>query len=244
VVIPTNGLIFIAGIWIVLTIVERSARKLDLDAEKTYTLAAVSLASGFIGARLMFVVLHWDAYRTNLIGIVWPLTSGYELWAGLLFAVAAGIFYGRAIQLPPASTLDALAPGLLSALLAVSLADFLAGPGYGLETTMPWSIDIYGIDRHPVQIYEILVAIGALVAWRLLLPRRSFDGQLFFVSTAIYAGGRLFVDAFRANPWLTGNGVHIIQIASLIIALVCIILLARKSKSAPLQETKAAESTG
>lgn len=244
VVLPTSGLIIIAGIWIVLTIVERSAKKLNLDAEKTYTLVAVSLASGFIGARLVFVVLHWDAYRVNLSGIVWPLTSGYDLWAGLLFAIAAGFFYGRAKRLPAASTLDALAPGLLTALLAVSMSDFLAGPGYGLETTLPWAIDIYGIDRHPVQVYEILVAIGALVAWRFVLPRRSFDGQLFLVSAAVYAGGRLFVDAFRANPWLTGSGLHVIQMVCLTIVLICIILLARNSMPASEHELESDALTG
>ena len=95
-----------------------------------------------------------------------------------------------------------------------------------------------------MQIYEILVAIGALVAWRLALPRRSFDGQLFLVSAAIYAGGRLFVDAFRANPWLTGSGMHIIQVVSLIVVLVCIFLLARKTIPPSESELETGESTG
>jgi phosphatidylglycerol:prolipoprotein diacylglycerol transferase len=230
-VIPSGGLVFIVGIWIVLTVVERSARKLKLEPETTYTLAAVSLAAGFIGARLVFVFLHWAAFRENLSGIIWPLTSGYDLWGGLVFAVGAGFFYGRAKQLPPAATLDALAPGLMTALIAVSLSDYLAGPGYGIETAMPWGIDVYGISRHPVQIYEIIVAIIALVVWRAALPHRRFDGQLFLLTTAVYAGGRLVVDAYRANAWLTSNGFHIIQLVSLAIVLICLFLLARKTTS-------------
>ncbi|HET6443720.1 MAG TPA: prolipoprotein diacylglyceryl transferase family protein [candidate division Zixibacteria bacterium] len=231
-VIPSNGLVFIIGVWIALTVVERSARKLELNSETTYSLAAVSLAAGFIGARLVFVLLHWNAYKVNLSGIIWPLTSGYDLWGGLVIAIAAGFFYGRAKQVPTASTLDALAPGIVTALLVVSLSDFLAGPGYGIETSLLWAIDIYGIDRHPVQIYEMIAAAVALVVWRISLPYRTFDGQLFLITLAVYGGGRLIVDAFRANTWLTNSGIHVIQVLSLAIVLASLFLLARNSTAA------------
>lgn len=240
-VIPSNGLVIIVGLWIVLTVVERSARKLGLDAEKTYSLAAVALAAGFIGARLVFVVLHWSAFKVNLIGVLWPLTSGYDLWGGLLFAVAAGFFYGRAKQLPPAATLDALAPGIIAALITVSLSDLLAGPGYGLETSLPWAFDVYGINRHPVQIYEIIVAAAALVTWRIALPSRSFQGQLFLLTLAVYSGGRLFVDAFRANAWLTDSGIHVVQVISLVVVLACLFLIARNTKSLDEEAAGSAE---
>jgi phosphatidylglycerol:prolipoprotein diacylglycerol transferase len=243
-VIPSNGLVIIVGLWIVLTVVERSARKLELDAEKTYSLAAVAMAAGFVGARLVFVVLHWSAFKVNLIGILWPLTSGYDLWGGLLFAVAAGFFYGRAKQLPSASTLDALAPGIIAALIIVSLSDLLAGPGYGLETELPWAFDIYGINRHPVQIYEILVAAAALVTWRIAFSRRSFQGQLFLLTLAVYSAGRLFVDAFRANAWLTDDGIHVVQVISLLVVLACLFLLARNTRSLDEEAAHNAETAG
>lgn len=231
-VIPSSGLVFIIGVWIALTVIERSARKLELNPETTYSLAAVSLAAGFIGARFVFVILHWSAFKVNLSGIIWPLTSGYDLWGGLVIAIAAGFFYGRAKQVPAASTLDALAPGVVTALLVVSLSDFLAGPGYGLETSLPWAIDIYGIDRHPVQIYEMIIAAATLIVWRVSLPHRTFEGQLFLITLAVYGGGRLIVDAFRANAWLTDGGVRVIQVLSLAAVLTSLFLLARKSATA------------
>jgi phosphatidylglycerol---prolipoprotein diacylglyceryl transferase len=226
-VLPTSGIIYIIGAWLALSVVERAAKRLDLDAEATYSLAAVSIAAGFIGARAIFVVLHWPAYRNNLSGIIWPLNSGFELWAGLLFAILAGIFYGRAKQLPAAATLDALAPGFISLFIIISLADFFGGPGYGVETGLPWAIDVFGIRRHPVQIYEIIIGLTALAAWFALLKRRVSDGQLFLISLAIYSGGRLFVDAYRANAWLTPSGFHILQLISIGILLISVFLLGR-----------------
>ena len=226
-VLPTAGLVYIVGAWVALSVVERSAKALKLDAEAVYGLSAVAVAAGFIGARFLFVVLHWPAYRDNLAGIVWPLTSGFDVWGGLFFALVAGFLYGRAKQLPVAATLDALAPGLFVALIAVSLADFLAGPGYGTETSVLWSLDVFGIRRHPVQLYEVVVALLALLVWRRSLNHRSFDGQLVLLSVGVYSAGRLIFDTYRANAWLTSSGYHVLQIVSLVVLLVCIFLLGR-----------------
>ncbi len=238
--LPTAGLIYIIGAWITLSVIERSAKALKLQAEATYSLAAVSLVAGFVGARLVFVVLHWPAYRNNLMGIVWPLTSGFDLWGGFFFAIVAGFFYGRAKQLPLAPTLDALAPGILTGLICLSLADFFSGPGYGTESNLPWAINLYGITRHAVQIYEIIIALIALIVWWRASKRNHQAGQLFLMAMAVYAAGRLFVDAFRANSPLTPNGFHIIQIASLVTLLISVYWLGRMA-SDPMHQQEATE---
>lgn len=176
-VLPTAGLIYILGAWLTLTVIERAAGKLGLDADSTYTLAAVTLAAGFIGARLIFVILHWPAYRENLVGIIWPLTGGFDILGGLVTGTAAGFSYGRAKQLPFAATLDAIAPGLMIALIVISLADFLGGPGYGTESEVPWAINVFGIRRHPVQLYEVIVALLALFVWWRSLNQRILTGN-------------------------------------------------------------------
>ncbi len=233
IVLPTTGLVFIIGAWVLLSVIERAAKALKLDAEATYNLSTVALVGGFVGARLTFVLLHWSAYQENLAGIVWPLTSGFDLWGGLFFGITAAFFYGRARQLPPYATLDALIPGLITALIIVSLADFLGGPGFGEESSVFWAIPVFGIRRHPVQIYEIIIGGLALFAWWRTLSNTTFDGQLFLVSTAVYSAGRLLTDAFRANAWLTTSGFHILQILSLLILLAALFFLGRKMVVVP-----------
>lgn len=235
-VLPSAGLVYIIGAWVALSVVERSAKKLGLEADTTYTMAAITIAAGFIGARLLFVIFHWPAYQNNLIGIIWPLTSGFNLWGGLFFALSAGLLYGRAKQLPLMASLDALAPGLLVGFMAISLADFLSGPGYGTETDFLLGINLFGIRRHAVQIYEILVATVAIIVWLVAFDHRQFDGQLFLMTTVVYTAGRLFVDAFRANTPLTSNGYHIVQIISLVFLLACVYLLGRLTAKGEMSE--------
>jgi phosphatidylglycerol:prolipoprotein diacylglycerol transferase len=216
-VLPMAGLVYILGAWFSLSLVERTARQLNLNAEKVYGVAATALFGGLIGARLTFVAIYWRAFQDNLLGIIWPLNTGYNLFGGLVIGLAAAFFYGRYHRLHPAETLDALAPGLFLGLIVVSLADLLAGPGFGTLSRVPWAITQYSMRRHPVQIYEILVGALALLVWWRLRDQRLFKGQLFLMSITVYSGGRLLVDAFRDNAWLTAGGYHLVQIISLVI---------------------------
>lgn len=233
IVLPTAGLVYIIGVWVLLSVIERAAKALQLDAEATYSLSTVALVGGFIGARLTFVLLHWSAYQDNLGSIIWPLTSGFDVWGGLLIGLTAAFFYGRTRRMPPFTTLDALIPGLVITLMVVSLADLVGGPGFGEETTVIWGMTLFGIKRHPVQIYELLVGTLALLTWWRVLPKRSFDGQLFLIGTAVYSAGRLLTDTFRANAWLTPGGLHILQIISLLLLLTCLFFLGRKMAGFP-----------
>ncbi len=227
-VIPTGPLTLLLGAWLCLTLAERLAKSMGQDEQAVSGLVTAGLITGVIGARLTFVFLHWPAYQNNLLGIIWPLNSGFSSVGGILFGGAAMFFYGRSRQLPPWKTLDLLSPIFITGLMVISLADFLGGPGYGTFTNMPWGITQFEIRRHPVQLYEILVGAAALLTWQQMRKRQQFAGQLFLASTAVYCFGRLFVDAFRVDAWVI-NGWHLLQIICLIVTLGCLAALAHKS---------------
>lgn len=224
-VLPTAGLLYLLGIWLCLSVVERAAKWLHQDVAAIYNLAVTMLVAGFVGARLVFVAIYWTAYADNLLGIIWPLNSGFHLWGGLFFGLVAGVLYGRFHQLPLLSTLDTLTPALITAFMIISLSDFLAGPGFGDLTSLPWGITQFGVRRHPVQLYELLGGGVAWLTWWQSRPISARPGQLFYVTLAIYSGGRLFTDAFRENAWLTADGLHTLQILCLITMLACLYLL-------------------
>ncbi len=230
--LPTAPLIYILGAWLALYAVDRAARRLGQAPEPVYALATLAVLAGFIGARLAFVLLHWSSYDDNLLGIIWPLTSGYNAAGGMFIGAAAAFFYGRWRRLPLWPALDALAPGLLVFLMAVSLADFLGGAGYGSLTAMPWGIDVFGVRRHAVQLYEVAAGAAALgVWWAVTSPRRvGRAGRPFLLAVAVYAAGRLFVDAYRENA-IVFDGYHTIQLVSLAALVVALIMLARKTST-------------
>lgn len=219
-VFPTAGLIIILGTWLALSLVERTAVRTNQNPQLIYGVAATAVFVGFIGARLSFVLQYWPAFSQNLLNIVWPLNTGYNVWGGVLLGLIGAFFYARAKRLRPWPTLDALLPGLVFGLMVVSLADFAAGPGFGTLTAVPWGVSQFGVRRHPVQIYELLVGGLALFTWwRVTAPGKHEVGRPFLWGTAVYSTGRLFVDAFRDNPVTVGDGYRVLQIVSLVILL-------------------------
>lgn len=227
-VFPTAGLVIIIGAWLSLSLVERAAVRLNQSKELIYGVAATAVFVGFIGARLSFVLQYWSAFSSSPLSIIWPLNTGYNVWGGVVLGLVGAFFYGRAKQLSPWPTLDALAPGVVLALMVVSLADFLGGPGFGSLTNLPWGLTQYGVRRHAVQLYELAAGGLALFTWwRLTRSPKPPAGRPFLLTTAVVSAGRLFVDAFRDNPPVIGDGYHLWQIVSLLVLLLALFQLSR-----------------
>lgn len=234
VVFPTTGLVILLGAWLGLALVERTANRVGQNQQLIYGVAVTAVFAGFIGARLAFVVQFWPAFQENLLNIIWPLNTGYSVWGGVVVGLVVAFFYARAKRLPFWPALDALTPGLVFALMVVSLADFVGGPGYGALTAVPWGVTQFGVRRHPVQLYELVVGGLALLAWwRTTRGLRYEVGRPFWVATAVYSAGRLFVDAFRDNVPVVGDGYHLVQIISLVLLLVTLFQIGQLAKPLP-----------
>lgn len=227
-VVPTAPLLLILGLYVALSVVEQAAKSLGLAAVRTYEVATNGILAGFLIARLWFVVANLESFLANPVSIVWPLTSGYNLLAGVIGGAVMLVLLGRRHSLPLRPTLLALLPGVLTLLLFVSLGDFVARAGVGTVTTLPWGIERAGIARHPVGAYEMVLALGALVAWWRL--SRSNPPAAFWLTVGGYSFGRFFLDAFRTNSLALSSGHHIAQLLLLPLAIFCAYQLSSHSE--------------
>ena len=134
------------------------------------------------------------------------------LWVWQLAScmAAQGIFQLR-------HTLDALAPGLAVFMIALGVANLLSGDGYGLPLEAPWAIHLWGAYRHPTQIYELLLAFGVLIAWRLTAQGAAFAGSRFLLVAGLSAAARLFTEAFHADSAVTLGGFRLVQVIALLV---------------------------
>lgn len=214
--IQTGGLIILLGLWVGLLSSEKAAPKFGVDPDHLYRLALTGLIAGLLGARLIYVARYPDAFAGNLLSILSPTPTMFDLSGGLLIGSIAAVVYGQKRQLPLQNTLDSLTPALAVMALAIGLMQLATGRGFGSPTNLPWGIEMWGAVRHPTQLYSIVLsaAIFAIV-WRKI---RSYPpltpGMVFWVFLALTAGAQLFLEAYRGDAHTIGGSVRTAQLVA------------------------------
>ena len=229
--IPVDGLLLLAGLWLGLELAERAMRHTmpayELRPDVLYTLVFIAIATGLLGARLVYVGRYLDSYLADPWAAFSLNANTLDGSGGLLIGLAAALAYGRWRRLPLRPALDTFAPGLAAFAVAVGLAHLASGDAFGAPTTLPWTIELWDAQRHPSQLYEIIAATGILIfVWR-LRRNRPFPGFLFLVWVALTSGARLFLEAFRGDSIIVAGSIRQAQLAALLIMLASLWLMGR-----------------
>jgi phosphatidylglycerol:prolipoprotein diacylglycerol transferase len=190
----------------------------------------IGLVVGVLSARLWYVVRFLDVYLDSPLSVFSLNPTTLAPVEGALTGLAAAAYYGYRKKLPLWPTLDAMTSGLAAFGIAVGFAHLASGDAFGAETALPWAIEIWGAQRHPTQIYEVLAA--AIVFWLIWEIRRKtpVSGFLFLSWVALSALSRLAIEAFRGDSIIAFGSLRSAQLVSILvlaIALVGMHLLAR-----------------
>lgn len=223
-------LAYLAGLWLA----ARQARRHGLDGDHIYNLGFYALLVGMVAARLGHAIAYFEVYRVDPRQLLSLSPGGLLLAPGLLGAAAMAALYIRRHRLPLATTLDALAAGLLLALAVASLGAFLAGRELGAVSEAPWAMALFGVRRHPLALMQML-ALLALLGGVLWADRRRAlrPGQLALLALFGYAALRLFLEPLRAESLLIGDGWRAVQLAALAGVLLSGWLLGRLAENKP-----------
>lgn len=223
------ALAFFAGILIGRYEIKRRGFPPDI----VYDLALWALVGGIIGSRLFYVIGHWNYYSNNLMQAV-MIQSGGLVWYGGLVGGALAIFlFLRTKKLPIATFADIIAPSLAMGAAIGRVGCLLNGCCYGKPTSLPWAINLLGVERHPSQIYEFfmnLIIFGIVWGMR---DRLSKPGMLFWLYLSGYSLGRFSVEFVRVTvpAWLGFSASQLISVV-LFVASVTIMLLLKKERGA------------
>lgn len=227
---PTAGLSLLLGVWLGLTLVERYAPHFGLSAETLYRLSMAGLLSGLVGARLTYLIRYPAAFAASPSSLISPNPGLLDLTGGLIIAGLAALIFGQRRQLPFWRTLDAFTPAFAVLLASVAIAHLAAGTAYGAPADLPWSVFLWGAERHPTQVYELILSTLILIAvwpgrrWQIGLP----SGALFLVFLSASAGGRIFLGAFRGDSKLILGGLRAGQVGAWFILAISLFLLGRR----------------
>ena len=227
VMLQLPGLALLLGLWLGLEVASRQALRLRLSGETLSNLVLLGLVGGVVGARLGYAARYPEAFVKAPLSLLALNPQTLDAATGLVVGLAVAWLYAQRKQLPLRATLDALAPGLAVMALFVGVAHVLSGDAYGMPTSLPWGVTLWGAKRHPTQVYEVLLSAGGLVAiWRLSRQSRG-DGTLFLATVGLLAAVRMFVEAFRGDSVTVWGGVRVAEVVAWLVLLVVLWLYPR-----------------
>lgn len=134
------GLMMVIGFLAAVALIRHLSWNITPDPQLITNAALYSLIAGVVGARLFFVVHHFDKFQEHPLEVFAIWKGGLELLGGVLLAVAIILFYLWYHKLPVRRYLDILAIGLMLALMLGRIGCFLNGCCFGKPTNLPWGV--------------------------------------------------------------------------------------------------------
>lgn len=226
VAIPTYPFLLLVGLWVGMWLAALRARRLGLDGDHIYNAGLYGLLAGMIGARLWFVLSHWNNYAGDLTQALSLSRNALSPLAGMVIAGLVVLIYIQRQKVPLRVFLDALAPGLVAAFAITHVGAFLGGEALGAPSTLPWAVTISGTVRHPIQLYEAALSVVIGLILYIFRTWQPWPGFHFWLVLALYSLGRLLLEIFRAQPVLIGEGYLAVQVAALAVLVVTLTVMA------------------
>jgi phosphatidylglycerol:prolipoprotein diacylglycerol transferase len=159
--------------------------------------------TSWIGAKVLFIFTQdrWAIGDLLRASNFW-LGGGFVFLGGLigggLYSYLIGLFLPRFHY----SEMNFLLVPLLWSHAVGRVGCFLAGCCYGIESQLPWAIELHGVHRHPTQLYEA----GGLVLLAFVLNKRQAHRLMLPGYLLGYGVLRWTIECFRGDELRGGWG--------------------------------------
>ncbi len=202
--LQTFGLMFGLGFIVAGVIVGKRFKELGKPTDWAYEMAFAALIGGLVGARVYYLIEHWDEVGDDLLGSIFS-GAGLTWYGGAIggaLAVLAWAWWRGLLQL---LLLDVAAVPLAAGYAIGRIGCQLAGDGdYGKPWDGPWAMAYPNgtvpteEEVHPTPVYETLfMGAAAIVLWQL---RDRFKPGILFAMYLMIAGfERFMIEFLRLN---------------------------------------------
>jgi phosphatidylglycerol:prolipoprotein diacylglycerol transferase len=138
--IRSFGVMMAIGFLMGFLLLGRLSRKTSSKPQLIMNLALYCLIAGVIGARVFYVVHHYDQLDNPWASMFAVWQGGLEFYGGVILAIPVIVLYSRRHELPIRRCLDIMAIALMLGLAFGRIGCFLNGCCFGKPTEPPWSV--------------------------------------------------------------------------------------------------------
>lgn len=128
--VGTYGILIVIGMFTGLALGRQLAKRVGISPDLIYDMAFFVLLSGFIGARILFILLNLDLFFDAPLSLIFA-REGFVFLGGFIGAVVVAIAFVKIKQMPMWDVGDIAAPSLALGHAIGRIGCFLAGCCYG-----------------------------------------------------------------------------------------------------------------
>ncbi|MBU8910431.1 MAG: prolipoprotein diacylglyceryl transferase [Desulfobacterales bacterium] len=242
----TYGLFVALGFMTAIWVSKKNATSHGISSQTITDIFFVILISALLGSRLLYVLINFDFYKSNLLDIFKIWNGGLVFFGGFIAAVAATVIYLKLKNLDFWKTADIASPGLALGHAVGRIGCFFAGCCYGKECDLPIAVKFtnpeslapIGVYLHPTQIYSVFsnLILFFILLW--IQKKKKFNGMVFLSYIMLYSLFRSIIEFFRGD--FRGDFffefISMSQGIGLMVSLIAFILLIKLSKPSHGQE--------
>ena len=228
------GLMIALGIVVCVIMGTYRAKKHGYKEDAVLDIAIFSVLAGFLGAKLLFVLVEFDLFLENPMQVLG--SEGFVVYGGIIAGVLAAVLYCRIKKLSFLEYFDLLAPSVSIAQGFGRIGCFLAGCCYGRETHAFWGVTFpegsfapAGVPLIPTQLLSSagdFAITGILLLYSKHSKQKGNTGALYLL---LYGIGRFLVEFLRSDDRGTVGILSTSQFISIGIVLLAILMFWRNS---------------
>ncbi len=221
----------------------REAKKQGIEEDFIINLLFYAIIFGIIGARIYFVMFHFDYYSSNPLDIFKVWEGGLAIHGGIIAAIITIYIYCHKYKVELLKTLDILVVGLIIAQAIGRWGNFFNSEAHGPETTLAYLTSLHlpqfiidgmyinGSYYIPTFFFEsVFCLIGFIILIILRKNKNLKIGQLTSFYLIWYGLIRFFIESFRTDSLMLFS-FKIAQIVSIIMIIIGIIVLIKSKKN-------------
>ena len=228
---------------IIVAYIEIKRKKIDID--KFSNMAFYAILSGFVGARIYYVLFNLDYYLSSPIEILKIWNGGLAIHGGIIGAILAIYIYCRKNEFNFLEMLDICAPALIIGQIIGRWGNFFNSEAHGGIVTRGFLESLHlpefiingmyidGNYYHPTFLYESLLNLICFIILMTLRRNKKIKiGVITGIYLMWYGVVRFFIESLRTDSLMLGSlrMAQVISIVLFIIGLVLIILSRKKER--------------
>lgn len=178
--VSSFGFFLSLGILFALHLIWRLARAWDLPEEKILDLFFLTIFLGFVGARIVFIILNFEFFDSLQKMILITRYPGLSFWGGLFGGWLALYFLTKRTKLSFWQIADIAAVGVIGGIILGDIGCFLGGCGFGTASNFFLAVPVVGLigKRLPIQLFEAIIFL-------------FFLSKLWYIATHFHYHGKI-----------------------------------------------------